>query len=187
MDASYNQRGATNRSLIQVLNNANIRNREFGESSGIVQSDFGQSEHQQFINTGLSQGMLSENQHFDWAYVTKELENEDDLDLLNYLKSMREPLTTFADQNSLTLLHHAVLNGTDGKTELIINYAKKERHFEREKFNQWINARTNGEGWTALHYASFQGNVDAIHTLIKHEAKIHELNNNGLNMLHVAA
>ena len=131
--------------------------------------------------------MLSENQHFDWAYVTKELENEDDLDLLNYLKSMREPLTTFADQNSLTLLHHAVLNGTDGKTELIINYAKKERHFEREKFNQWVNARTNGEGWTALHYASFQGNVDAIHTLITQEAKIHELNNNGLNMLHVAA
>lgn len=51
----------------------------------------------------------------------------------------------------------------------------------------WINAKTKGEGWTALHYASFQGNVDAIYSLLKYGADITVVNNNGLNMLHVAA
>lgn len=51
----------------------------------------------------------------------------------------------------------------------------------------WINAKTLDEGWTALHYASFQGNLDAIYTLIENSANIEELNYNGLNMLHVAA
>lgn len=38
-----------------------------------------------------------------------------------------------------------------------------------------------------MHYASFQGNVDAIYALLEHGADWRMLNNNGLNMLHVAA
>lgn len=52
---------------------------------------------------------------------------------------------------------------------------------------EWINLKSSDEGWTALHYASFQGNLDAIHSLIENQADYKILNNNGLNMLHVAA
>ena len=51
----------------------------------------------------------------------------------------------------------------------------------------WLNHKTVGEGWTALHYASFQGNLDAIYALLEAGANYKILNNNGLNMLHVAA
>ena len=46
--------------------------------------------------------------------------------------------------------------------------------------------RTTLELWTALHYASFSGNLDAIYTLLKYKADIYALNINKLNMLHVA-
>jgi palmitoyltransferase ZDHHC13/17 len=52
---------------------------------------------------------------------------------------------------------------------------------------EWIDEKTIGEGWTALHYASFQGNVDGIYALLDFGADYKALNNNGLNMLHVAA
>ena len=115
------------------------------------------------------------------------MENEENLDLLNLLKSLKEPITSLYDDNYMTLLHHAVLKGIDGKVELIIDLAKQDESYHRDLFHEWINHKTNGEGWTALHYASFQGNVDAIHALVKHEARAFEINNNGLNMLHVAA
>lgn len=46
--------------------------------------------------------------------------------------------------------------------------------------------KTKGEEWTALHYSSFSGNLDACYTLIENQADIHALNSNHLNMLHVA-
>ena len=33
-----------------------------------------------------------------------------------------------------------------------------------------MNAKTDGDGWTPLHYAAFQGNNDAIYTLMKNGA-----------------
>lgn len=49
-----------------------------------------------------------------------------------------------------------------------------------------MNVRTTDELWTALHYASFSGNLDAIYVLLKYKADIYALNINMLNMLHVA-
>ena len=51
----------------------------------------------------------------------------------------------------------------------------------------WVNARSADEEWTALHYASFAGNLEAVYCLIQNGADIHSLNANALNMLHVAA
>ena len=50
-----------------------------------------------------------------------------------------------------------------------------------------MQAKAGGEQFTALHLASFKGNMNAIHTLIEHGADPQALNLFGLNMLHVAA
>lgn len=91
------------------------------------------------------------------------------------------------DPKGLNLLHHAVLKGIDGKTKLLIDFARNQQQMDEDAIKVWINAKTFDEGWTPLHYASFQGNLDAIYALIENSANIEELNYNGLNMLHVAA
>ena len=121
-------KGSTKKSLRQVLKNANIQNMGFGESLGIAQSEFSNSKiskKNRDLNTGLSQGQ-TENpiDNFDWEFAIKELENEENLDLENILRTLKEPITSFYDENNLTLLHHAVLKGVDGKTGLLINFAK---------------------------------------------------------------
>lgn len=52
----------------------------------------------------------------------------------------------------------------------------------------WINQNDNtSEGFSALHYASFHGNMRAIKYLIDHGADITLTNHTRINMLHVAA
>ena len=51
----------------------------------------------------------------------------------------------------------------------------------------WINGKTNGDEFSPLHFASFNGNIDAIEELVRNGADIKSLNKNGLNMMHVAA
>ena len=47
--------------------------------------------------------------------------------------------------------------------------------------------KDHGDGFTALHFASFKGNPDVCEMLIQSGADIHAKNNFGINMLHVAA
>lgn len=96
-------------------------------------------------------------------------------------------ISSIKDNKGLNILHHSVLKGVLGKTEFLIDYAKKVQLVPESIVVDWINQKTLGEGWTPLHYASFQGNVEAIQTLVENEANYYELNNNELNMLHVAA
>lgn len=93
----------------------------------------------------------------DWDFVIRELEAEDDQMLLNYLNALNEPVYMHFDQDDFTLLHQAVLKGLDGKVDLILKLASSaySSQFDQELFDIWLNAKTKGEGWTALHYASF--------------------------------
>lgn len=50
----------------------------------------------------------------------------------------------------------------------------------------WINMKSNN-GYTSLHYAAFRGNIDVIKLLIENGANIDICNNEGLNVLHLAA
>ena len=53
---------------------------------------------------------------------------------------------------------------------------------------EWINSKTKGdEGFTALHFASFHGNLKAIKLLIKYGADPTIKNKYDINVLHVAA
>lgn len=50
----------------------------------------------------------------------------------------------------------------------------------------WINARSD-TGYTALHFASYIGNYDLLCTLINEGAEIEVINDEGLNVLHMAS
>ena len=59
---------------------------------------------------------------------------------------------------------------------------------QRKVLRNWINLQTQGEdSFTALHFASFHGNLSLVRMLIKHGADIFMTNKNGLSMIHVAA
>jgi palmitoyltransferase len=52
----------------------------------------------------------------------------------------------------------------------------------------WINQHSKGEeGFTALHFASFHGNMKIMRLLIDNGANIFAVNKQHINMLHVAA
>jgi ankyrin repeat protein len=53
--------------------------------------------------------------------------------------------------------------------------------------HDWVNQKTNADKFTALHLASFRGNVHNIKLLIREGADIYAKNKYGINMIHVAA
>jgi|TARA_B110001450_G_scaffold212477_1_gene204465 hypothetical protein len=62
--------------------------------------------------------------NFDWNFALNELGSENDLLLKNILKTVMIPITDLTDPKGLNLLHHAVLKGIDGKTKLLIDFAR---------------------------------------------------------------
>ena len=65
------------------------------------------------------------------------------------------PITEVVDSQGLTLLHHAVLKGVDGKTQFLIDFAKNKQEISIEKIREWISVKTAEEGWQAIHYGAF--------------------------------
>ena len=51
---------------------------------------------------------------------------------------------------------------------------------------KWIDHKNN-KGYTALHYASFRGNIFNINVLIENGGDINVTNSEGINLLHMAA
>ena len=51
----------------------------------------------------------------------------------------------------------------------------------------WVNHKTDEDGFTALHFASFRGNLTLAQLLIEQGADIHVRNNFGINVMHAAA
>ena len=101
---------------------------------------------------------------------------------------------------NLTILHNAcAIDKTDViitiiekmKTRLGLDNTEKlspEEKSQNEKiFKDFINAKTDGDNQTALHYASFRGNIKVIKLLISNYAEINALTNTGYNMIHKAA
>ena len=58
----------------------------------------------------------------------------------------------------------------------------------RNHLRKWLNKHTQGEdSFTALHFASFHGNLNLIRLFIKHGSDIRAQNKSGVNMMHVCA
>lgn len=56
-----------------------------------------------------------------------------------------------------------------------------------KQLKQWINYKTNEDGFTPLHFASFRGNISVIEILLETGSDMYARNNYGINVMHVAA
>ena len=101
---------------------------------------------------------------------------------------------------NLTVLHNAcALDKTDviitiiEKTKIRLgldnksNITFEEKSQNEKTFKDFINEQTEGDNQTALHYASFRGNIKIIKLLIANHADINSLTHTGYNMIHKAA
>ena len=94
---------------------------------------------------------------------------------------------TLTDQNENNVLHRAAFFNSLEIIEILITALKRNFGMEFPKFIlTYVNAK-NREGDTALHYASFNGNIKIIKYLIELGADLDISNNRGLNVLHFAA
>ena len=107
--------------------------------------------------------------------IAKFLSNENNHKIWNYI---------LKEENDETVLHISIKNNDKQIISLILNYC--QTNLSQDDFKKLIN-KTNSKGVVALHYASFQGNVDALKYLINYGADINALTSRNLNVLHYAA
>lgn len=55
------------------------------------------------------------------------------------------------------------------------------------EITEWVNLSTSKDKFTALHYASFRGNIEVLDLLISYGADHKAKNEFGLNVMHIAA
>ena len=80
------------------------------------------------------------------------------------------------------------MNGGSGETEDRLVDKKKKKIQKESELKAWLNAPSRGDdGFTALHFAGFHGNMGLIRLLVKNGADINAVNRQGINMLHVSA
>ena len=121
-------------------------------------------------------------------------------DLIAYILNEENEVWNLKRGEDLTILHNACAIDKTNVTEIIIEQTKKrlkltkdsdlsekEKSENEEIFKNFINAKTQGDNQTALHYASFRGNIKIIKLLIENHADINALTSNGYNMIHKAA
>ncbi len=119
--------------------------------------------------------MLNQPLSYDWDYILEELAKEEHTDLLHHLKQGVAPLhrlTDIIDDKGFNLLHHAVLKGMPGKFGILIDLYNQgiydeEPDITKHRKLQWLNARTDGDRFSPMHFASFKGNVNAVEELLK--------------------
>ena len=89
------------------------------------------------------------------------------------------------DQRGYTLLHLACFKNLEDLCGRLLALA--QQLFPEAQVRAWLNAKTEEDGFTALHFASFRGNVGLITLLLGSGADMYARNNFGINVLHVAA
>jgi ankyrin repeat protein len=89
------------------------------------------------------------------------------------------------DQDGFSLLHMAVFKNKGKTFDTIIRKAKDE--LSRQELSEWVNLATTKDQFTALHYASYRGNIHFCESLIENRADQEKRNAYGLNVLHIAA
>ena len=133
-----------------------------------------------------------------FSYISQEKIEE----LTAYILDENNQIWNLKRGEDLTVLHNACAIEKLKVVETIIEQTKKrlkidkdnkdslseeEKTQNEEIFKNFINAKTQIDNQTALHYASFRGNIKIINLLIENYADINALTSNGYNMLHKAA
>jgi len=109
-------------------------------------------------------------------------------------------VTTIYDRTGYSPLHFAAYKNSDKLCDILCEFiltsdkievdenSEEEKLKRQANLREWINKPSKGEeGFTALHFASFHGNMKLIKYLIKNGASVYAKNKQEINMLHVAA
>ena len=131
-----------------------------------------------------------------FTFVSQEKKEE----LAEYILNEDNEIWNLKRGENFTILHNACAIDKANIVEIIIKQTKKrlkltkdsslsekEKSENEEIFKNFINAKTQVDNQTALHYASFRGNIKVIKLLIENHAEINALSSNGYNMIHKAA
>lgn len=70
--------------------------------------------------------------------------------------------------------------------EEMISSMKERKDFQQNVLKKWINTKSN-QGYTAILFASYRGNIDTIRLLVENGADIYATNIQGLNVIHMAS
>jgi len=100
-------------------------------------------------------------------------------------KNVEMDIISIKDARQYTLLHIACLNNQINIVKLLFNHVRYLK-VPGQAITEWINAKTD-EGFTALHFTSFKGNIELIKLLEQYNANIHAENSQGLTVIHIAA
>ena len=65
--------------------------------------------------------------------------------------------------------------------------ARVKEELSPQEMTQWVNQKTTVDKFTAIHFASFRGNIDICKLLVSNSANINAKNAYGLNVMHIAA
>jgi len=114
------------------------------------------------------------------------IEAKDKLSLMREIeKNPAVSIVDIVDHRGYTLLHMAAFKNLE---EIGMKLMQRATETVTEKqIHQWVNHKTDEDGFAALHFASFRGNINLIQLFIKNGANIHQQNNFGINVMHVAA
>ena len=146
-------------------------------------SDKGETESQN-VNTENSNLMIESNLEDESKSFFDFINNYDITKIKNFLADNKHEIWKYKEDNDETVIHVSIkLNDIDIISTIL---AYCQTNLSREEFSKLINEK-NTRGVVALHYASFQGNVDIIKYLINYGANITSLTSRNLNVLHYAA
>ncbi|CDW75651.1 dhhc zinc finger domain containing protein [Stylonychia lemnae] len=114
------------------------------------------------------------------------IETRDKMGLMRFLdQNQTVPIIDLVDARGYTLLHMICFKNIE---DLIYPLMEKvQQIYTQTQIKLWINYKTEEDGFTALHFGSFRGNINIIKLLLENGADMHMRNNFGINVLHVAA
>jgi palmitoyltransferase ZDHHC13/17 len=100
-------------------------------------------------------------------------------------QNLSVPIVDLVDQRGYTLMHQICFKNVEDMSLSVIEKVKEI--YTNNQVKLWINKKTDEDGFTALHFASFRGNINVINMLLDNGADMYMRNNFGINVLHVAA
>lgn len=123
------------------------------------------------------------------------------MELKAHLEHTRDKfdVTNLFDRSGYSPLHFAAYKNSDRLCEILCEFiltrglnedkiSEEDKQLRKEKLSWWINQHSRGEeGFTAMHFASFHGNMKLIRYLKLYGANVFAKNKQEINMLHVAA
>ena len=124
------------------------------------------------------------------------IENENKEGIIKFLKSHPEAkITNYLEDEQYTILHRIAfkkINTSNYKffsaTEDILKFITENEKLEKNSrdLKDFLDKPTK-QGYTAMHYAAFRGNIFLIKLLTDYNANIHCRNNRQLSIMHLAA